>query len=159
MGAFRLARELEISRNQAQEYIDQYFARYPSVLDYFDRLRNDMDILGYVETLFGRRRYKQDIDSSGRDYGYSERSLLNAPIQGTAAEIIKKAMINLNQSLAKYSQNARMVLQVHDELIIETSKKLAEPVFALVVREMENAVKLSVPLKVEARVSQRWGGE
>ncbi len=159
MGAFRLARELEISRDQAQEYIDKYFARYPSVLDYFDRLRSDMDILGYVETLFGRRRYKQDIDSSGRDYGYSERSLLNAPIQGTAAEIIKKAMINLNQSLAKYSQNARMVLQVHDELIIETSKKLAEPVFALVVREMENAVKLSVPLKVEARVSQRWGGE
>ena len=159
MGAFRLAKELEISRQQAQAYIDQYFARYPNVQQYFDILRGKMEKDGYVETIFGRRRFKNDLDSSGRDPGYAERSLLNTPLQGSASEIIKKAMINLDLQLAKFNGDARIVLQVHDELIIETSDELLDQVHLLVVNAMESAVTLNVPLKVEARIRDNWGGE
>ena len=159
MGAFRLSKELEIPRNKAQEYIDQYFARYPKVQQYFDALRKQIETLGYVETLFGRRRFKNDIDAAGRDPSYAERALLNAPLQGSASEIIKKAMINLHQVLAKFGQDARIVSQVHDELIIEASENLLDQVYPLVISAMENAVELNVPLKVEARVRYNWGGQ
>jgi DNA polymerase-1 len=159
MGAFRLANELGVSRKQAQAYIDDYFARYPRVQTYYDELRSLSQEHGYVETYFGRRRYVRDIDASGRDGGYLERSLLNAPLQGTAAEIIKLAMVKLYDRLSKYGALAKMVLQVHDELVFEVSEDLQSELAGVIVEEMENAAKFSVPLKVDVRVGRTWGGD
>ena len=157
MGAFRLAGELEISRKQAQEYIDSYFARYPSVQQYFDGLKKDIEVIGYVQTLFGRRRLKSEVDTSGRDSGYAERSLLNAPIQGSAAEVLKVAMIKLAPELEKFGEGAVMVLQVHDELVFEVTESLFDEVKEVVVRVMEGAVKLEVPLVVDTHYGKSWG--
>lgn len=157
MSAFRLAREINVSRTQAQEYIDQYFARYPRVLEYFDSVAEKAETQGYVETMFGRRRYLEELDISGRDAGYAGRSMLNAPIQGSAAEIIKIAMVNLHKVLAQNEGSARMVLQVHDELVVEVRESDAERVRDLIVEEMESAVSLSVPLVVDARIGRSWG--
>ncbi len=157
MGAFRLSNDLGVSRKQAQQYIDDYFARYPRVLEYFERMKREIEEKGYVETLFGRRRYIREVDTSGRDSGYAERSLLNAPLQGTAAEIIKRAMIDLDQVLEPYGTRARMVLQVHDELVLEVDEAVAAEVQSLFVSTMESAVKLDVPLKVDVRSGTRWG--
>ncbi len=157
MGAFRLAGDLGVSRKQAQEYIDNYFARYPRVLEYFDELRLFSEEKGYVETLFGHRRYLDTLDTSGRDPGYAQRSMMNAPLQGTAAEIIKLAMIKLHARLAKSSGSARIVLQVHDELVVEVEEKDSAEFCEVVVEEMERAVELSVPLKVDVRVGRSWG--
>jgi len=157
MGAFRLSNDLGVSRKQAQQYIDDYFARYPKVLEYFDRMKREIEEKGYVETLLGRRRYIREIDTSGRDSGFAERSLLNAPLQGTAAEIIKRAMIDLDAALAQYGDRARMVLQVHDELVLEVEESIAPEVQQLFVSTMESAVKLDVPLKVDVRSGTRWG--
>lgn len=159
MGAFRLAGDLGVSRKQAQEYIDNYFARYPGVSEYFDELRAFSSEKGFVETLFGHRRYADTLDTSGRDSGYAERSMLNAPLQGTAAEIIKLAMIKLHARLAKTEGNARIVLQVHDELVVEVAEKDSARCCEVVVEEMESAVELLVPLKVDVRVSPTWGDE
>jgi DNA polymerase-1 len=159
MSAFRLARELEVSRREAQEFIDYYFACYPGVQRYFDILRGDIEQKGFVSTLFGRRRYAQDLDTEGRDAGYAERSLINAPIQGTAAEIIKLSMIQLNERLAAVSEQAKIVLQVHDELIIECDEACADNIAGVVVEEMQRAVKLEVPLSVSVHVGRHWGQE
>lgn len=157
MGAFRLAGELGISRKQAQEYIDGYFGRYPNVQRYFDSLRQQIEREGYVETLFGRRRYAHELDTSGRDAGYAERSLLNAPIQGSAAEIIKAAMIELDRRLAPFGERARMVLQVHDELVVEVRSELQNELVEVVRSCMESAVSLDVPLRVDVRSGTSWG--
>lgn len=157
MGAMRLAAELGVSRREAQTYIDAYFARYSSVLEFFDRLRALADRKGYVTTIFGRRRYLRDLDTAGRDAGYAGRSMVNAPIQGSAAEIIKVAMINLHRRFARYGESAKIVLQVHDELVVEATKSLAPEVRSATVEEMEQAVKLTVPLKVDVRVGTNWG--
>lgn len=157
MSAFRLAGELEVPRRQAQEYIDNYFAKYAGVQRYFDRLAEESQRLGYVATMFGRRRYLKDIDTTGRDAGYAGRSLLNAPIQGTAAEIIKLAMIRLYDELEQFGDSARIVLQVHDELVVEARQSVLESVRAAVARAMEGAVELSVPLKADIRVGRSWG--
>ena len=154
MGAFRLAGDLGVSRKEAQNFIDGYFARYPKVLSYYEKVESQIDTLGYSETLFGRRRYVAEIDSSGRDSGYAKRSLQNAPIQGTAAEIIKAAMIRLDTRL---HDRLRMVLQVHDELVFEVESSLIEEARELVKSEMESAVQLSVPLVVDVRSGRNWG--
>lgn len=159
ISAFRLSGELGVSRAQAQRYIDDYFARYPKVQKYFDSLTEKSERLGYVETLFGRRRFLKDIDISGRDAGYANRSLINAPIQGTAAEVIKLAMINLHRRIAEFGARARMVLQVHDELVFEVAEPLVAELQPLIVEGMERAVELSVPLKVDVRVGATWGEE
>lgn len=156
MSAFRLANELGISRKRAQEFIDNYFARYPNVLKYFSAVEKKIEQDGYVETLFGRRRYTDAIDVTGRDKGYVVRSLLNAPLQGTAAEIIKRAMATLAESLKSQSDRARMVLQVHDELVIEAREDVVAEISELVRRDMESAVELDVPLKVDVEVSRCW---
>lgn len=159
MGPNRLADELSISRKEAREYIDQYFARYPKVSEYFQLLKHQVDEHGFVTTMHGRRRYLSDIDISGRDAGYASRSLMNAPIQGSAAEIMKLAMINLHRKLAGYKEHiARMVLQVHDELVVEVSNDILSEVKQIVISEMENAITLDVPLKVDVRVGRSWGG-
>lgn len=157
MGAFRLAGELGISRKQAQKYIDDYFARYPRVLAYFNTLREEIESRGYVETLFGRRRHAAELDTQGRDAGYTERSLLNAPLQGSAAEIIKRAMVEIDRELRHYGRRARMVLQVHDELVFEVDQTLLTEVEGLVREVMESAVPLDVPLKVDVRSGTTWG--
>lgn len=157
MSAFRLAGDLGVSRKQAQEYIDEYFARYPKVRGYFDSLKEQAKRLGYVETLFGRRRYVEDLDTEGRDAGYASRSMMNAPIQGTAAEIIKAAMSRLHARFSHEYSSAHIVLQVHDELVCEAPAEYGEPVKGAVVGEMESAVDLRVPLKVDVRIGQTWG--
>lgn len=157
MSAFRLAGELGIPRKQAQQYIDGYFARYPRVLEYFNSLRARIETHGYVETLYGRRRNAAELETQGRDAGYTERSLLNAPLQGTAAEIIKRAMIELDSRLAPFGEAAKMVLQVHDELVFEIAESRYSEVEPLVREVMESAVVLDVPLKVELRCGTTWG--
>jgi DNA polymerase-1 len=159
ISAFRLADQIKVPRKQAQKYIDDYFNRYPGVKAYFDSLEKDIEEKGYTETLFGHRRYVADIDTSGRDKGYAVRSLINAPLQGTAAEIIKLAMICLDKELEKFAGNAKLVSQVHDELVLEVKDDIIAEVSAIVVSSMENSAKLSVPLKVDIRSSRSWGGE
>jgi DNA polymerase-1 len=157
MSAFRLSNELGVSRKQAQKYIEDYFARYPKVLEYFAALRKSIEERGFVETLFGRRRFASEIDTSGRDAGYAERSLMNAPIQGSAAEIIKAAMIKLHSDLGRFQGRAKMVLQVHDELVFEAATEIADEVRDFVVATMESAVALDVPVRVDVRSGTSWG--
>jgi len=157
MSAFRLAKELEISHYEAQAFIDSYFDGYPKVRDYFDELRNDIETKGYVETMFGRRRYLSELNTAGRDRGYAERSLLNTPIQGTAAEIIKLAMLAVDNKLQKWAGKAKIVLQVHDELIVEVDEGIQGEVQQAVIEQMQNCIDLNVPLVVESRFSDRWG--
>ena len=157
MGAFRLASELKISRREAQRFIDDYFARYPNVRRYFDELERQSTALGYVETVFGRRRYAAEIDTGQRDSGYVQRSLMNFPLQGSAAEIIKLAMIQIDQKLVQHADKAAMLLQVHDELVFEVAEGQAESVREFVQKEMEGAAKLLVPLKVDISLGKSWG--
>ena len=157
MSSFRLGRELGISRNKAAEFIEKYFARYPKVAGYFEQLKQDAQEQGYVETMFGRRRYIEDLETEGRDAGYANRSMMNAPIQGSAAGIIKLAMIKLHHSLRESEFGARMVLQVHDELVFEIPETTAEAAQLHIVEQMENVVELAVPLKVSVSSGINWG--
>ena len=157
MSAFRLANELSIGRKQADQYIEDYFARYKGVKQYFDALESQLEDDGYVETMFGRRRFLEDVQNIGRDKGYVIRSLLNAPIQGSAAEIIKCAMINLDERLKEYGSQAQMLLQVHDELVVEVHEEILDKVKQAIVEEMEEAVELDVPLKVDIKHGVSWG--
>ena len=157
MSAFRLSNELGISRREAQQFISGYFKRYPRVERYFAENAERAETRGYVETLFGRRRYLRDIDTSGRDAGYAARSLMNAPIQGTAADVIKIAMVKVYDQLREYGHAARLVLQVHDELVVEVVESKIEQIQNVVVKGMEEAVTLSVPLKVDVRLAKKWG--
>ncbi|MCC6931955.1 MAG: DNA polymerase I [Deltaproteobacteria bacterium] len=156
MGAFRLAHDLGISRTKAQEYMDNYFARYSRVKEYFNSLNDKINTDGYVETMFGRRRYLKDLDMANRDAGYAQRSLNNTPIQGTAADIIKIAMVNVEKSLAGENCQAKLLLQVHDELVFEVDDNHVDQAAAIIKNDMENAVKLSVPIKVDLQIAKSW---
>ncbi|MCU6275367.1 DNA polymerase I [Morganella morganii] len=157
MSAFGLARQLGIPRGEAQRYMDLYFERYPGVLDYMARTREHAAEKGYVETLEGRRLWLPEINSrNGMRRKAAEREAINAPMQGTAADIIKKAMIAVDDWLQKENIDALMIMQVHDELVFEVRKEqqaeMAEKIRGL----MEVAMKLDVPLKVEAGVGANW---
>ena len=157
MSAFGLTRQLGITRQDAQEYIELYFARYPQVKIYMDAIRNQAKVSGFVETVFGRRLYLPDIDS--RNYQrrqYAERSAINAPMQGTAADIIKKAMIDLEQRLVEESINAKIIMQVHDELVLEVKDNSVDVVSEFVREAMEKAADLDVALKVDLGVGENW---
>jgi len=157
MSAFGLTRQLGITRGDAQEYIELYFARYPKVKEYMDTIRNQARESGFVETVFGRRLYLPDIDS--RNYQrrqYAERSAINAPMQGTAADIIKKAMIDLQQRLVAESINAKIIMQVHDELVLEVEDSSVGAVSELVTEAMGKAADLDVALKVDLGVGENW---
>lgn len=157
MSAFGLTRQLGITRGDAQEYIELYFARYPKVKEYMDAIRNQARESGFVETVFGRRLYLPDIDS--RNYQrrqYAERSAINAPMQGTAADIIKKAMIDLEQRLVAESINAKIIMQVHDELVLEVEDSSVGAVSELVTEAMGKAADLDVVLKVDLGVGENW---
>lgn len=157
MSAFGLAKQLGITRGEAQDYIDLYFERYPSVKAYMDGIRAQAHDLGYVMTIFGRRLYLPEInDRNAQRRHYAERSAINAPMQGTAADIIKKAMISVHKWIKSSSTNTRMIMQVHDELIFEVSKDSAEPVRDKIVTLMSGAATLTVPLKVDAGIGANW---
>ena len=154
---FGLATNIGTSRKKAKEYIEKYFAKYPGIKAYMDRTVKECKEKGYVETLWGRRRYVPEIKSNNfnvRQFG--ERVAMNAPIQGTAADIIKIAMINIEKELEDKKLESKLLLQVHDELVIETKLEEIETVRELLVRNMENVIKLDVPLKVEAEEGKTW---
>lgn len=155
--AFSLGKELGIGRNQAQDYIDMYFSRYPKVYAYMKAIREEAKTRGYVTTIYGRRRYIPEIQSRNRMIVQSgERMALNTPIQGSAADIMKIAMVKVYYRLAKESFRSHLLLQIHDELIIEAPEAESEKILRLLTEEMENAVSLSVPLVVDARIGKSW---
>jgi DNA polymerase-1 len=158
MSAFGLARQLDVERKVAQQYIDRYFERYPGVLTYMDKIRKQAHEDGYVETLFGRRLYLPEINTRNKQLQQAaERTAINAPMQGTAADIIKLAMIEVERwLLAEYPDSARMTMQVHDELIIEVKEEAVEAVREGLIKRMSGAAELAVPLLVEAGVGDNW---
>jgi len=157
MSAFGLSRQLNIPRKESQKYMDLYFERYPGVLQYMENTRAQAKEKGYVETLEGRRLYLPDIKSSNaaRRAG-AERAAINAPMQGTAADIIKRAMIAVDAWLEKEQPRVRMIMQVHDELVFEVHKDDLESVSKKIHELMENSVKLDVPLLVEVGHGENW---
>jgi DNA polymerase-1 len=157
MSAFGLARQLGIGRGEAQDYIDVYFDRYPGVKKYMDDTRAKAGEDGFVETIFGRRLYLQEINSrQAQRRQYAERSAINAPMQGSAADIIKKAMITVDDWLLFEKINARQIMQVHDELVLEVHADAIDTVRDGVTRHMTSAAELAVPIKVAVGVGQNW---
>jgi len=157
MSAFGLGKQLGISRHEAQEYVDLYFDRYPGVKKFMDDTREQARQAGFVETMFGRRLYLPDInDRNAPRRQYAERSAINAPMQGTAADIIKRAMIAVQQWLDTSKAPARMIMQVHDELVFEVAEKSVDEVQTEIVALMSAAADLSVPLKVDAGFGSNW---
>jgi len=157
MSAFGLAKQLSIGRAEAQNYIDLYFARYPGVKDYMEQTKEQAKAQGYVETLFGRRLYLPDINASnGQRRQYAERTAINAPMQGTAADIIKHAMLTVDHWIQSEAQGVKMIMQVHDELVFEVASEQIEMVRRKVIELMESAAELRVPLLVEADVGKNW---
>jgi DNA polymerase-1 len=157
MSAFGLAKQLGISRGEAQEYVDLYFDRYPGVKQYMDDIRARASEKGYVETVFGRRLYLPEINArNAQRRQYAERSAINAPMQGTAADIIKRAMIRVYAWLEEKKPAARMIMQVHDELVFEVAEAEVDAVTDDVIELMNGAAELSVPLKVEVGTGSNW---
>ncbi|MDR1143895.1 MAG: DNA polymerase I [Spirochaetaceae bacterium] len=158
MSAFRLSNELGISRTQAAAFIDAYFATYAGVSLFIQQLIERTEETGYVSTILGRRRYIPQITSRNRtEKAAAERVAVNTPIQGSAADIVKTAMLKLDKKLAAAKSPARLLLQVHDELILECPEDSAAETARLVQKEMENAVKLKAPLRVSVETGKRWG--
>ena len=157
MSAFGLAKQLTISRAEAQDYIGRYFARYPGVQEYMERTREQAGKYGYVETLYGRRLMLKDINSSKAVLRQAaERAAINAPMQGTAADIVKRAMLRVQAALARENCDAKLIMQVHDELVLEVRDTQIDTVKALLQREMPAAGDLAVPLDVEIGVGKNW---
>ncbi|MBB3048588.1 DNA polymerase-1 [Litorivivens lipolytica] len=157
MSAFGLARQLHIPRGEAQDYIDRYFDRYPGVAKFMDDIKTSAKEKGYVETLFGRRLYLPDIKASnGMRRQAAERIAINAPMQGTAADIIKRAMIDVDRWLENSDVDAAMIMQVHDELILEVAENEVESVSKKLEMLMANAAELSVPLEVGLGIGDNW---
>lgn len=157
MSAFGLARQLKIDRGAAQEYIDLYFSRYPGVKDYMDSTRASAHDQGYVETLFGRRLYLPDINASNHNRRqYAERTAINAPMQGTAADLIKLAMLAVDKWIQKDAPEIKMIMQVHDELVFEIPKGMATQAEEKVRELMTGVAKLDVPLVVDVGTGKNW---
>lgn len=157
MSAFGLAKQIGVDRKQSQDYIDRYFARYPGVLAYMERTRAQAAEQGFVETLFGRRLYLPDINAKNPALRKgAERTAINAPMQGTAADIIKRAMVNVDNWLSESGLDARVILQVHDELVLEVREDLVEQVKDEIRLHMSKAAQLDVPLLVEAGIGANW---
>jgi len=161
ISAFGLATQLGIERSEAGEYIKKYFERFPGIRDYMEAAKTQARETGYVETIFGRRAHYPEIRSSNPQVrAFNERAAINAPIQGSAADVIRRAMTRMEQALDDAGLHARMLLQVHDELIFETSTEEAEKAMPVIVSVMETAampaVSMKVPLKVDARAATNW---
>ena len=156
-----MANQLSISREEAGEYIKTYFKRFPGIRDYMEATRKAARAQGYVETIFGRRCHFPRINSpNAAERAFLERAAINAPIQGAAADIIRRAMVRMDAALAAAGLSAKMLLQVHDELIFEVVDGEVENTMKVVKRVMENApepaLKLSVRLQVDARAARNW---
>ena len=157
MSAFGLAKQLGLGRHDAQQYIDRYFERYPGVKQYMEQTRAIAAEQGYVETIFGRRLYLPEINAkNGMRRQAAERTAINAPMQGSAADIIKRAMIDVQRWLSKDNIDARIIMQVHDELVLEINQDIAEAVSQQLCEKMSQAASLSVPLLVEAGIGDNW---
>ena len=157
ISAFGLSKQLRISRHLAAEYIDNYFARYPAVRKYMDSVRGAAKSKGYVETLYGRRLYLPEINTGNAVRRQaSERAAINAPVQGTAADIMKKAMLAIHMELKKSKSDAKMVLQVHDELVIESPQEESKEISNLLLTSMSKAANLIVPLEVDIGIGSNW---
>ncbi len=157
MSAFGLAKELGVPQKTAQAYIDGYFARYSKVRDYLNGILEGAKREGFVCTLLNRRRYLPELQSAVPAVRqFAERMAINTPIQGTAADLIKVAMVNIDRRLLRENLDGRLIMQVHDELVVETPEKEKDAVMALVKEEMENVVRLNVPLKVEIAAGKNW---
>lgn len=157
ISAFSLAQDIGVYPNEAKAYMDAYLDKYHGVRDYMEKIKAQAREAGYVETLFHRRRYLPELKSSNFNVrSFGERVALNMPVQGTAADIIKLAMVNVHRRLKEEKLQARLILQVHDELIVECPQQEAERVRELLEQEMENAVQLSVPLTAEAHIGHSW---
>ena len=157
ISSFGLAQRLQLSRSDAKRIIDDYFAAFPAIRSYIDRTVADAREKGYVETLFGRRRYLPDITSRNQTVrSLAERNAVNAPIQGASADIIKLAMISVQRRIEAEGLRSRMVLQIHDELVFDALPDEIETLSGLVVEEMENVITLSVPLTVECNHGRNW---
>ncbi len=154
---YSLGVDLDVSRYEAGEYIRQYLARYPAVESYMNDIKATAKQLGYVCTLFGRRRYIPELSASkAATRAFGERVAMNSPIQGSAADIIKLAMVRTHRALRESNLDAHLILQVHDELIVEASRQDAAAAAEILRREMENVVQLSVPLSVDLRIGDTW---
>ncbi len=157
IGDYSLSEDLGITRTQAKEYIENYFSQFPQIREYLNRVQSEAKRDGFVTTFLGRRRYIPEILSSNKNLQhFGERVAMNSPIQGTAADIIKIAMIRVADALKKQDLDAKMILQVHDELLIESHASCAEQVMKLLVDCMEHAVTLALPLSVEASIGCNW---
>jgi DNA polymerase-1 len=157
MSAFGLAKQLGLERSAAQTYVNLYFERYPGVRRYMDETRDGARRRGYVSTVFGRRLYLPEINARNpQRRQYAERSAINAPMQGTAADIIKRAMIGVAAWLEAHAPEAKLIMQVHDELVIEVPEKRAAEIGAAVTRIMEGAAELRVPLRVDQGLGANW---
>ena len=157
ISAFGLSQRLKLSRGEAKKIIDDYFENFPAISSYINDTLASARECGYVETLFGRRRYLPDINSRNATVrSLAERNAVNAPIQGTSADIIKLAMISVDRRLREEGLKSRMVLQIHDELLFDAVAEEVEAVERIVKEEMENVIKLSVPLTVECNHGSNW---
>jgi DNA polymerase-1 len=155
--AFGLSQTLNISRTEAKEIIDSYYAQYGTIKTYMDETVAKARENGYVETIMKRRRYLPDINSSNAIVrGFAERNSINAPIQGSAADIIKMAMVAVYQEMKKTNLKSKMILQVHDELVFDVHIDEIEQMKSLVKNAMENAVQLAVPMEVEMELAKNW---
>ena len=158
MSAFRLSNELRISRTNAAAFISAYFKTYSGVRNYIDSLIKTTEDTGYASTILGRRRYISAINSSNKtEKAAAERVAVNTPIQGTAADIVKTAMLKLDKALTAAASPAKLLLQVHDELILECPADVADETTVLIKKEMESAVKLKIPLRVSVETGKNWG--
>ena len=157
MSAFGLAKQLHLGRNEAQQYIERYFQRYPGVHDYMERTRALAREQGYVETLFGRRLHLPEINARNKmRVQAAERTAINAPMQGTAADIIKRAMLAVDDWLQGSDADAHMIMQVHDELVFEVASDQVEAVSGKICELMSGAAQLEVPLVVESGAGDNW---
>jgi DNA polymerase-1 len=157
MSAFGLTRQLGIARHEAQAYLDTYFERYTGVREYMDSTKELAKKNLYVETILGRKLHVTEINASnGLRRQAAERAAINAPLQGSAADIIKKAMIDVDEWIGDDNPNIKMIMQVHDELIFEVKKDFAEEALTHVISLMERAVKLDIPLIVDANQGSNW---
>ena len=155
--SFGLSKALKISRKEAKDYITMYFERFSKVKSYLDGLKELCEKNGYAETMYGRKRYLPDIHSQNRTIkANAERIAINSPIQGTAADIIKMAMVEIQNRLQQENLQSKMILQIHDELIFECPDNEVERMQELIRHEMESIVKLSVPLTVDVGVGRNW---
>jgi DNA polymerase I len=157
MSGWGLARQLEIGRAEAEDYIERYFERYPGVRRYMDQTRESARDKGYVETLYGRRLWLDEIRSrNGQRRQAAERAAINAPMQGTAADIIKRAMIDVDQWIERENLGARLIMQVHDELVFEVRKNALDDLESGVIERMQAAARLKVPLEVDTGTGENW---